>query len=248
MHDSLLRYRNVRLLIQPGKILKEFQSLAILFGGRRSSVVPLVYESFNWQHGTFVGASVSSETTAAAAGEVGKLRHDPFAMLPFCGYNMGDYFAHWLSIGERADPAKLPRIYYVNWFRKGPYGEWLWPGFGENSRVLEWVFERTAGRAKAQKTAIGYLPTEDSFDMKGLNLAPGALDDLLSIDESAWLKEVEELKSYFTMFGDRLPKGIQQELQDLEIEKGQRLKGNKTVFFNAPLGLDIYGGATEAPP
>lgn len=189
---------------------------AILFGGRRSSVVPLIYESFNWQHGTFVGASVSSETTAAAAGEVGKLRHDPFAMLPFCGYNMGDYFAHWLSMGKGADASKLPKIYYVNWFRKGSNGEWLWPGFGENSRVLEWVFERTAGRAKAQETAIGYLPTEDSLDMKGLELPPGALYDLLHIDEAAWLKEVEELKSYFTMFGDRLPKGIHQELVALE--------------------------------
>lgn len=189
---------------------------AILFGGRRSSVVPLVYESFDWSHGTFVGASVTSETTAAAAGEVGKLRHDPFAMLPFCGYNMGDYFAHWLSIGKKGSADKLPRIYYVNWFRKNARGEWLWPGFGENCRVLKWIFERTGGRAAAKKTAIGYLPTEDSLDIKGLQLIPEALQELLHIDKDAWLKEAKELKNYLKMFGDRLPQGIKDELQNLE--------------------------------
>lgn len=189
---------------------------AILFGGRRSSVVPLVYETFDWQHGTFTGASVSSETTAAAAGEVGKLRHDPFAMLPFCGYNMGDYFSHWLSIGRNAQQAKLPRIYYVNWFRKNASGAWLWPGFGENSRVLKWIFERTSGIAKAEKTPIGYVPQKDALDIKGLNLSPETIHELLYVDKEEWKQEVAELKSYFKMFGERLPKEILEELQALE--------------------------------
>ncbi|MCE5319376.1 MAG: phosphoenolpyruvate carboxykinase (GTP), partial [Parachlamydia sp.] len=147
---------------------------AILFGGRRSSVIPLVCESFNWQHGVFLGSASSSEMTAAAAGAVGKLRHDPFAMLPFCGYNMGDYFAHWLEMGSKGSDL-LPRIYYVNWFRKGDKGEWLWPGFGENSRVLKWIFERSDGAGAAIETPIGRLPGPDALDVKGLNLAPGAL-------------------------------------------------------------------------
>lgn len=188
---------------------------AILFGGRRSSVVPLIYEAFNWQHGTFLGASVSSETTAAAAGEVGKLRHDPFAMLPFCGYHMGDYFAHWLSIGQKKG-AQMPHIYYVNWFRKNAKGEWLWPGFGENSRVLKWVFERTSGTGKAQKTAIGYLPTEDALDLSGLSLSKDALQELLCVDHNEWKKEVTTLRDYFKIFGDKLPAGMTQELNNLE--------------------------------
>lgn len=189
---------------------------AILFGGRRSSVVPLVYETFNWQHGTFIGASVSSETTAAAAGEVGKLRHDPFAMLPFCGYNMGDYFGHWLAMGKQADPKKLPRIYYVNWFRKNDKGDWLWPGFGENSRVLKWIFERLSGADNAVKTSIGYIPKENALDLAGIDLPKENIKELLAVDNEAWKKEVEELKSYFSMFGDRLPAGIKQELASLE--------------------------------
>lgn len=189
---------------------------AILFGGRRSTVVPLVYEAFSWQHGTFLGASVSSETTAAAVGKVGQLRHDPFAMLPFCGYNMGDYFSHWLSMEKGRNREKFPRIYYVNWFRKNAQGEWLWPGFGENSRVLKWVFERTSGRASAEKTAIGYLPTIDSLDVKGLTLPKNALKELLSIDSTEWLHEVAELKEYFKIFGDRLPLKLKEELQNLE--------------------------------
>lgn len=189
---------------------------AILFGGRRSSVVPLIYETFNWQHGTFIGASVSSETTAAAAGEVGKLRHDPFAMLPFCGYHMGDYFAHWLKMGEKADPAKLPRIYYVNWFRQNGQGDLLWPGFGENSRVLKWVFERVSGVGQADQTPIGYLPTENALDLRGLTIAPEDLKELLSVDQKAWKQEVLVLKKYFNIFGKKLPAALSQELHALE--------------------------------
>lgn len=189
---------------------------AILFGGRRSSVVPLVCEAFNWQHGTFLGASVSSETTAAAAGDVGKLRHDPFAMLPFCGYHMGDYFGHWLAMGKKTDQSKLPRIYYVNWFRKGSKGEFLWPGFGENCRVLKWIFERADGNGQAVKTPIGYLPTEDALDIAGLNISKQNVQQLLHVDKKEWKQEADEVRRYFTLFGDRLPKGIAQELEMLE--------------------------------
>lgn len=187
---------------------------AILFGGRRSSVIPLVCESFNWQHGVFLGAASSSEMTAAAAGAVGKLRHDPFAMLPFCGYNMGDYFAHWLEMESKGN--HLPRIYYVNWFRKGDKGEWLWPGFGENSRVLKWIFERSGGADHAVKTPIGILPTEDGLDLKGLNLAPGALQKLLQVDKEGWIKEAQLMREYFKIFGDRMPPALLKELDQLE--------------------------------
>lgn len=188
---------------------------AILFGGRRSSVVPLVTEAFNWQHGTFLGASMTSETTAAAAGAVGKLRHDPFAMLPFCGYNMGDYFAHWLKMGAaQKDPNKLPRIYYVNWFRKNAQGEWLWPGFGENSRVLKWVFERTGGSDNAIKTPIGYLPKQ--LDLEGLNISKQAVEELFKVDREEWLKAADELEHYFHLFKDHLPQGIKTELEELK--------------------------------
>lgn len=193
---------------------------AILFGGRRSSVVPLVCESFNWQHGTFMGVSVSSETTAAAVGEVGKLRHDPFAMLPFCGYNMGDYFQHWLDIGSRASPDKLPKIFYVNWFRKGEHGEWLWPGFGENSRVLKWIFARVMGQEGALKTPIGFVPTADSFDVSGLQLEPGSLQKLFHVDDKEWLAEAEEMEKYLNIFGPKLPQAIAGEVNALK----QRLK------------------------
>lgn len=188
---------------------------AILFGGRRSSVVPLVVESFNWKHGTFLGASVSSETTAAAQLEQGKLRHDPFAMLPFCGYNMGDYFQHWLNIGASAEPEKLPKIYYVNWFRKGSDGKFLWPGFGENSRVLEWVFERTSGAETANITPIGHVPKHEAINTNGLKIVPGAIQELISVDKNAWQKEVDEIGNYFTLFGDRLPQVIEEELRAL---------------------------------
>jgi len=186
---------------------------AILFGGRRSKVVPLVLEAFNWQHGTFLGASVSSETTAAAAGDVGKLRHDPFAMLPFCGYNMGDYFKHWLSFTHRNH---LPRIYYVNWFRKGVGGDFLWPGFGENSRVLKWIFERVSGDGCAVNSPIGYLPTLDAIDTSGLSISKEAMSELLHVDRGEWLNEAQELKQYFQLFGSKLPEGIKNELRALE--------------------------------
>lgn len=188
----------------------------IIFGGRRSSVVPLVYEALSWAHGVFTGASVCSEMTAAAKGEIGKLRHDPFGMLPFCGYNMGDYFAHWLQMGEDRDPKKLPRIFHVNWFRKDSSGKFLWPGFGENSRVLKWMFQRIDGTAPAETTPIGYLPTEESLDTTGLNISKEALRSLLEVDVQAWKKQVEELESYFSLFGEHLPKGIRDELSNLK--------------------------------
>ncbi len=187
---------------------------AMLFGGRRSTTVPLVNESFSWQHGTFLGTSVSSETTAAAAGEVGKLRHDPFAMLPFCGYNMGDYFKHWLQIGKTGSPEKLPRIYYVNWFRRDKAGNWLWPGFGENSRVLKWIFERVSGSANGRITAIGIQPEE--LDVAGLNMTEKDFVALFEVNKDEWLRDVESLEAYFKQFGSHLPKEIEEELNSLK--------------------------------
>lgn len=191
---------------------------AILFGGRRGSVVPLVYEAFNWQHGTYLGTSISSEMTAAAFGEIGKLRHDPFAMLPFCGYNMADYFAHWLSIGKKNSADKLPKIFCVNWFRKDKDGKWLWPGYGDNIRVLKWIFERTSHNFKenAEKTPIGYLPTPESLDLSELNISKEDIHKLLEVDSTAWKHEVSELREYLKLFGDRLPNEIENELNDLQ--------------------------------
>lgn len=189
---------------------------AILFGGRRSKIVPLVNEAFNWQHGTFFGASVSSETTAAATGKVGQLRHDPFAMLPFCGYHMGDYFKHWLNIGKKTTPDKLPKIFYVNWFQKDDHGHFVWPGFGENCRVLKWIFERCDGADNAVKTPIGYLPKKDAFDISGLHLTEEAQNHLFAIDKEAWASEAKTLRHYFKIFGNKLPKGIHDELDGLE--------------------------------
>src|SRR5256714_2958240 len=159
---------------------------AILVGGRRSSTVPLIHQSFDWDHGVFLGSIMASETTAAAAGAVGKLRRDPFAMLPFCGYNMADYLGHWLEIGRNTDADKLPKIFYVNWFRKGPDGKFLWPGFGENSRVLEWVFERVDGKGGAAQTPIGHVPTAEDLDLEGLGLSKEAVDELLKVDADEW--------------------------------------------------------------
>ena len=193
---------------------------AILFGGRRRSVAPLVCEAFNWTHGTFFGVTVSSEMTAAAEGQIGQLRHDPFAMLPFCGYNMGDYFAHWLSIGKNHDSAKLPRIYSVNWFKKGKEGSYLWPGFGDNCRVLKWVFERCSGSDHSIESPLGYLPGQNELDTKGLNLTDEAKKELFEVDKQAWLKEAEDIGRYLTLFGSHLPKEI---LKELELLKG-RLK------------------------
>jgi phosphoenolpyruvate carboxykinase (GTP) len=189
---------------------------AILFGGRRSSVVPLVCEAFNWRQGTLFGASISSETTAASTGEVGNLRHDPFAMLPFCGYHMGDYFSHWLKVGERHQGKGLPRIYYVNWFIKGEDGRYLWPGFGENSRVLKWIFERTSGLSGGVESPIGFLPAEGALDLTGLEINPKDLKKILSVDSEKWKKEVGVLRRYFSIFGDRLPKAFEAELGEIE--------------------------------
>jgi len=188
---------------------------AILFGGRRAGVVPLVNEALSWQHGTFLGSIMSSETTAAAAGAVGQLRHDPFAMLPFCGYHMGDYFAHWLKIGQRPG-AKLPSIYYVNWFRKNADGKFLWPGYGENGRVLKWIHERVSGKGEAVNTPIGRLPTKTALDLTGLEMPEVALAELLRVDTEGWLAEVPLMKKHFEKFGAKLPKGLADELVALE--------------------------------
>jgi len=189
---------------------------AFLFGGRRATIVPLVYEAFNWRHGTFMGSIASSEKTAAAAGTVGEMRRDPFAMLPFCGYHMGDYFRHWLEMGKKTDVNKLPRIFYVNWFRKTPDGKWLWPGYGENSRVLKWICERIEGTGKAVETPIGYVPAPGAIDTSGLNLSDADMTELLKVDTNDWLREVESIKKHYSQFGDRLPQGLNDELAALE--------------------------------
>jgi phosphoenolpyruvate carboxykinase (GTP) len=195
---------------------------AILFGGRRAGIVPLVTEALTWQHGTFLGATVSSETTAAAAGKVGQLRRDPMAMLPFCGYHMGDYFAHYLKIGARPG-AKLPKIFYVNWFRTDENGKFLWPGYGENSRVLKWIFERCEGKVNAVDTPIGRLPAPSDLDTNGLDLPADRVAKLLNVDIEGWLGEVPKIREHFAKFGDRLPQGLNQEVNDLE----QRLRNAK---------------------
>ncbi|MGQ0823547.1 MAG: phosphoenolpyruvate carboxykinase (GTP) [Actinomycetota bacterium] len=189
---------------------------AILFGGRRATTVPLVTEAFDWQHGVFLGSIMASETTAAAAGAVGALRRDPFAMLPFCGYNMGDYFAHWLRIGETADAAKLPKLFYVNWFRRDEDRKFLWPGYGENSRVLAWVFERCVATADAVDTPIGRLPTRASFPTTGLDVPDAALDELLSVDPQAWRAELSLIDAHYACFGAHLPAALRDELAALE--------------------------------
>src|SRR5688500_14497841 len=175
----------------------------MLFGGRRSNVVPLVHEAFDWEHGVFLGSIMGSETTAAAAGAVGKLRRDPFAMLPFCGYHMADYWAHWLSIGRATDPDKLPKIFYVNWFRKSPDGKWLWPGFGENSRVLEWVFQRVTGNGVAVETPIGIVPGPGGLDTEGLDIADEDLGELLRVDRDEWRAELDDIEQHYAVFGDK---------------------------------------------
>ncbi|HEX6229486.1 MAG TPA: phosphoenolpyruvate carboxykinase (GTP) [Solirubrobacterales bacterium] len=192
---------------------------AFLFGGRRSKVVPLVREAFDWRHGVFLGAIMSSETTAAAAGEVGKLRHDPFAMLPFCGYHMGDYFAHWLKIGER-EGAKLPRIYYVNWFRKDDEGNFIWPGFGENSRVLEWIFRRCEGTAEAEETPIGNVPAPGALRVEGLDVSEEDLAELFRVDPEEWKVELPTMHQHFARFGEHLPDELHEQLADLERRLG----------------------------
>ncbi|MFZ2057604.1 MAG: phosphoenolpyruvate carboxykinase (GTP) [Acidimicrobiales bacterium] len=193
---------------------------AILFGGRRASVVPLVHEAFDWTHGVFLGSIMASETTAAATGAVGELRRDPFAMLPFCGYNMADYWAHWLSLRDRIDEAKLPRVFYVNWFRKAADGRYLWPGFGENSRVLEWVFERCAGRGEVVETPIGYLPAPGTIDTEGLDVSEEDMTELLRVDRDEWLAELPSVTEYFARFEERLPPAISDQLEALRTRLG----------------------------
>ena len=188
---------------------------AFIFGGRRSSVVPLVFEALNWQHGVFLGSIMASETTAAAAGAVGKLRRDPFAMLPFCGYNMGDYFRHWFEIGARLGD-NAPRIFYVNWFRKDTDGNWLWPGFGENSRVLKWICGRIEGTADAVETPIGYVPTPDALDLNGLDVPDAHVKELLSVNVNDWRSELPDLREFYAGFGDHLPQELLTELNVLD--------------------------------
>jgi phosphoenolpyruvate carboxykinase (GTP) len=188
---------------------------AILFGGRRATNVPLVTEARDWEHGVFLGSIMSSEKTAAAAGAVGQVRFDPFAMLPFMGYNIGDYFAHWLSLGDRANSSLLPKLFWVNWFRKGEDGSFLWPGFGENSRVLEWIVGRISGRGDALDTPIGLTPGLKAIDRTGLDLDDSAMAELLAVDPSSWKHEVDLIDEHYSMIGDRLPKRLQTELDDL---------------------------------
>ena len=185
-----------------------------IFGGRRSSVVPLVYESYNWDHGVFLGATAASETTSANIGSVGNLRRDPFAMTPFCGYNMGDYFRHWLDMGDRLGD-KAPRIFYVNWFRKSQEGMFLWPGFSDNSRVLKWMCERIEGKVGARKTPIGLLPEEGGLDLTGLDLSVENMNELMKVDLGAWSAEVPDIEKHFAKFGDRMPERLTVQLQEL---------------------------------
>ncbi|MFM7761970.1 MAG: phosphoenolpyruvate carboxykinase (GTP) [Acidimicrobiaceae bacterium] len=189
---------------------------AILFGGRRRTTVPLVTQAFDWDHGVFLGSIMASETTAAAGGAVGKLRFDPMAMLPFCGYNMADYFSHWLSVGSKTSAAKLPQIFFVNWFRRDNDGRFLWPGYGENSRVLKWIFERLEGKADARKTAIGFLPATDSLDTDGLSINTADLEAITSLDTDGWREAVPQIREHFAVFGDRLPAKLHESLNSLE--------------------------------
>jgi len=189
---------------------------AILFGGRRAKNVPLVAQSLSWQHGVFMGATISSEQTAAAEGPVGKLRHDPFAMLPFCGYNMADYFAHWLSFANRTSEEKLPKIFQVNWFKKGADGKFLWPGFAENIRVLDWIIGRLEASNEGVPSAVGIVPKAGELNTSGIDVDQSTLDELLEIDPEAWTKEVESIKEFFEEFGERMPKQLLEELDNLD--------------------------------
>ncbi|MGI6667932.1 MAG: phosphoenolpyruvate carboxykinase (GTP) [Acetivibrionales bacterium] len=195
---------------------------AILVGGRRASTVPLVHESFDWNHGVFLGSIMGSEITAATISDnIGKVRRDPFAMLPFMGYHVGDYLNHWLEIGKKTSPDKLPKIFYVNWFRKDSDGRWLWPGFGENSRVLKWIFERVSGEGKAVKTPIGYMPTPDAIDTDGLDVSEADMHELLKVNKDEWLMEVESIRQHYAGYGEKLPKELHEQLDALE----KRLRG-----------------------
>lgn len=190
---------------------------AMLIGGRRPSTIPLVHESFDWKHGVFMGSIMGSEITAAAiSAKIGQVRRDPFAMLPFCGYNVNDYLQHWLNIGTKTEADKLPKIFYVNWFRKNEDGKFIWPGFGENSRVLKWIFERTSGKGKAVETPIGYMPTKDAIDVEGLNVSDADMEELLKINKDEWLAEIESIKEHYANYGEKLPAEMKNQLEALE--------------------------------
>jgi len=194
---------------------------AILIGGRRSTTVPLVTESLNWQHGVFLGSIMGSETTAAAIGLAAGVRRDPFAMLPFCGYDMGDYLQHWLNIGEKSDASKLPKIFFVNWFRKDENDQFIWPGFGDNVRVLDWVTRRCQGEADAVQTPIGYSPKPEDINIQGLSdVTLDTMKELLKVDGYAWREEAKGIGEYYTQFGDKLPKELKDELAKLEKKLG----------------------------
>ncbi len=193
---------------------------AIIFGGRRAKLTPLVYESFNWEHGVFVGATMASETTAAAAGKVGVIRNDPMAMLPFCGYNMGDYFKHWIEIGKKIEKSKLPKIFNVNWFRTDENGKFIWPGFGDNMRVIMWILKRCCDEIDAVETSIGFLPKPEDLNTQGLDIEQKALEQILSVDKNLWQQEAEVIEKFFTKFGDKLPQEMKTQLQNLK----ERLK------------------------
>ena len=190
---------------------------AFLFGGRRPTTIPLIHQARNWQHGVFLGSIIGSEITAAAISDkIGTVRRDPFAMLPFCGYHMGDYFTHWLNLGTKSSEDKLPKIFYVNWFRKSQDGKWLWPGYGENSRVLKWIFERTEDTALATEASIGYLPTPQAIDTNGLDVSAEDMKELLAVNKEEWLKEAAAVREYYVKFGKKLPEQLYQELDALE--------------------------------
>jgi phosphoenolpyruvate carboxykinase (GTP) len=189
---------------------------AVLIGGRRPGTIPLVHQAFSWNHGVFLGSIMGSETTTANIGAVGVVRRDPFAMLPFCGYHMGDYLRHWLSIGRRTEANRLPKIFYVNWFRRSGDGTWLWPGYGENSRVIKWIYERLSGDGKAVETPIGYLPAADGIDLSGLELPASNMEELLRVDPKEWLHEVASIKTHYEKIGNRLPAALREELAALE--------------------------------
>ncbi|MEN6450517.1 MAG: phosphoenolpyruvate carboxykinase (GTP), partial [Thermoguttaceae bacterium] len=215
---------------------------AIIFGGRRAHVAPLVYESFNWQHGVFVGATMASERTAAQVGKVGQLRRDPMAMIPFCGYHMGDYFAHWLEMGKRM--AHPPKIFHVNWFRTDENGKFLWPGYGENLRVIEWILNRCRGEADARETPIGYVPTPESIDLTGLNLSPAVMEKLVAVDPADWTEEAERVGTFFEQFGDRLPPEIRDEQKRL----GERLRAGRFSGQCPSQGIKLLPSGTEIRP
>mgnify|MGYP002588766653 FL=1 len=189
---------------------------AIVFGGRRAKTAPLVYQARDWQHGVFVGATMASETTAAAAGAVGVVRRDPMAMKPFVGYNMADYFAHWIEMGKKMDADKAPKIFHVNWFRQDENGNFIWPGFGDNMRVLLWILDRCEGKKDAVESPIGYLPKKEDLDVNNLDIDDATMEELLTVDKAVWLEDVENQEQYFAQFGDRLPKEIKEELETLK--------------------------------